>query len=105
MTLFPSRVYALYAVAFFLLLEFSPAPAGAKPPEAQEKQCGQSAEQSKPGDQQGEQEKSTDDITAVPNRPTFASTAEMVRLGVFEIEYGLEAASGHQNINGLLKWS
>jgi hypothetical protein len=43
-------------------------------------------------------------MTAVPNRPTFASTAEMVPLGVFEIEYGLEAAQGHQNINGLLKW-
>lgn len=45
-----------------------------------------------------------DEITAVPNRPTFASTAEMVPLGIFEIEYGFEAASGHQNINGLLKW-
>src|SRR6266436_3465841 len=45
-----------------------------------------------------------DEITAVPNRPTFASTAEMVQLGVFEIEYGFEAAKGHQNINGLLKW-
>ena len=45
-----------------------------------------------------------DQTTAVPNRPTFASTAEMVQLGVFEIEYGLEAADGHQNINGLLKW-
>jgi hypothetical protein len=44
------------------------------------------------------------EITAVPNRPTFASTAEMVPLGVFEIEYGFEAAKGHQNINGLLKW-
>jgi len=104
MTLFPSRVYALYAVAFFLLLEFSLAPAGAQPPEAQEKQCGQSSEQNKPGDQQGPQLQSPDGITAVPNRPTFASTAEMVQLGVFEIEYGLEAAQGHQNINGLLKW-
>src|SRR2546426_5887444 len=47
---------------------------------------------------------SADEITAVPNRPTFASTAEMVQLGVFEIEYGFEAAKGHQNINGLLKW-
>src|SRR3989475_8620115 len=47
---------------------------------------------------------SGDEITAVPNRPTFASTAEMVQLGVFEIEYGFEAAKGHQNINGLLKW-
>src|SRR5260370_1190352 len=45
-----------------------------------------------------------DEITAVPNRPTFASTAEMVQLGVFEIEYGFEAGRGHQNINGLLKW-
>jgi hypothetical protein len=41
---------------------------------------------------------------AVPNRPTFASTAEAVQRGVFEIEYGLEAASRHQNINGLVKW-
>jgi hypothetical protein len=45
-----------------------------------------------------------EEITAVPNRPTFASTAEMVQLGVFEIEYGFEAAHEHQNINGLLKW-
>src|SRR2546423_13018894 len=28
----------------------------------------------------------------------------MVPRGVFEIEYGLEATSGHQNINGLLKF-
>ena len=28
----------------------------------------------------------------------------MVQLGVFEIEYGFEAADEHQNINGLLKW-
>src|SRR4029077_20128976 len=55
-----------------------------------------------PGNQQKEQ--NADEITAVPNRPTFASTAEMVQLGVFEIEYGFEAAKGHQNINGLLKW-
>ena len=45
-----------------------------------------------------------DQITAVPNRPTLSTTAEMVPTGIFEIEYGLEAASGHQNINGLLKW-
>src|SRR5437016_6760837 len=44
------------------------------------------------------------EITAVPNRPTFASTAEMVQFGVFEIEYGFAAAKEHQNINGLLKW-
>jgi hypothetical protein len=28
----------------------------------------------------------------------------MVQRGVFEVEYGFEAADGHQNINGLLKW-
>lgn len=47
---------------------------------------------------------SENQINAVPNRPTFASTAEMVQAGTFEIEYGLETADGHQNINGLLKW-
>ncbi len=45
-----------------------------------------------------------DQITAVPNRPTFSTTAESVQPGVFEIEYGVEAADGHQNINGLLKF-
>ena len=45
-----------------------------------------------------------DTLVAVPNRPTFAATAEMVPRGVFEIEYGLESTSGHQNINGLLKF-
>jgi hypothetical protein len=43
-------------------------------------------------------------ITAVPNRPTFSTTAEAVQPGVFEIEYGFELADGHQNINGLLKF-
>ncbi len=47
---------------------------------------------------------SVDNIEAVPNRPTFSTTAESVQKGVFEIEYGLEAAPGHQNINGLLKF-
>jgi len=45
-----------------------------------------------------------DPITAVPNRPTFSTTAEAVQPGVFEIEYGFELADGHQNINGLLKF-
>jgi len=49
-------------------------------------------------------DQNTNEITAVPNRPTFASTAEMVQPGVFEIEYGFEAAKDHQNVNGLLKW-
>ena len=45
------------------------------------------------------------EITAQPNRPTFSTTAEPVQRGVFEIEYGFEAADGHQNINGLLKFA
>src|ERR1700739_3191677 len=44
-----------------------------------------------------------DQIAAVPNRPTFSTTAESVQSGVFEIEYGMEAGAGHENINGLLK--
>src|SRR5512146_2537892 len=43
-------------------------------------------------------------LTAVPNRPTFSSIAETVQCGVFEIEYGIEAAKGHQDVNGLLKF-
>ena len=43
-------------------------------------------------------------IVAVPNRPTFSTTAEAVQKGVFEVELGLEAADGHQNINALLKF-
>jgi Putative MetA-pathway of phenol degradation len=50
------------------------------------------------------QDAQNDEITAVPNRPTLASTAETVQRGVFEIEYGFELAKGHQNVNGLLKW-
>jgi hypothetical protein len=50
------------------------------------------------------QNATSQDLVAVPNRPTFATTAESVQRGVFEIEYGVEAASGHQNVNGLLKW-
>lgn len=50
------------------------------------------------------QNPSTDEITAVPNRPTFSTTAEAVQRGVLEVEYGMEAADGHQNINGLIKF-
>jgi hypothetical protein len=46
----------------------------------------------------------TNSIEAVPNRPTFSTTAETVQRGVFEIEYGIELAQGHQDINGLLKF-
>jgi hypothetical protein len=41
-------------------------------------------------------------LFAVPNRPTFSTTAEAVQKGVFEVEFGLEAADAHQNFNGLL---
>ncbi len=44
------------------------------------------------------------ELVAVPNRPTFATTAETVQRGVLELEYGFEAADGHQNMNGLLKF-
>lgn len=47
---------------------------------------------------------SSDEITAVPNRPTFATTAEAVQRGVLEIEHGFEAGDGHQNMNELLKF-
>jgi hypothetical protein len=50
------------------------------------------------------QSQSANEITAVPNRPTFSTTAEAVQRGVLEVEYGLEAADGHQNINGLIKF-
>jgi hypothetical protein len=44
------------------------------------------------------------EIDAVPNRPTIASTAEVVQPGVLELEYGFEGGDGHQNINGLVKF-
>src|SRR6266851_8330851 len=65
---------------------------------------GQTADTPQTTPQNRQKNQNTDEITAVPNRPTFASTAEMVQLGVFEIEYGFEAGRGHQNVNGLLKW-
>ena len=43
-------------------------------------------------------------IAAVPNRPTLATTGETVQRGVLEIEYGFEGGRGHQNINGLVKF-
>ncbi|GAC1628815.1 MAG: hypothetical protein NVS9B13_26630 [Candidatus Acidiferrum sp.] len=49
-------------------------------------------------------EEQSAEIAAVPNRPTFATTAEAVQRGVFEIEYGFEGGDSHQNVNGLLKF-
>src|SRR6201989_1197678 len=74
---------------------------------AQQNQPAQSAESAK--QQEAESSKASDcgdnpQLTAVPNRPTVSSTAEVVQCGVLEIEYGAEAADGHQNINGLIKF-
>jgi hypothetical protein len=45
-----------------------------------------------------------DALVAVPNRPSASTTAETVQRGVFEIEYGTDMASGHQDINTLTKF-
>src|SRR5215467_2903054 len=71
---------------------------------AQERPENQTSQQQNSANFQPQQDTTSGAIAAVPNRPTFASTAEMVQPGVFEIEYGLEAAGTHQNINGLLKF-
>jgi hypothetical protein len=102
MTPFVNQTSVRCAMILFLLLGFA-LRLDAQAQAAQERQS-QSSGQNKSEGSQSVQENVSGDITAVPNRPTFASTAEMVQLGVFEIEYGLEAADGHQNINGLLKW-
>lgn len=44
------------------------------------------------------------DITAVPNRPTVSTTVQPVQLGVLETEWGVDAASSHQDLNGLFKF-
>ena len=90
--------------AIALLFGLGLALRGTAHPQEKPENRGQSAEQQKPSDLQPRPYATSVDITAVPNRPTFASTAEMVQPGVCEIEYGLEATDGHQNINGLLKW-
>ncbi len=45
-----------------------------------------------------------DDLTAVPNRPTVSTPAQPVQPGVLETEWGVNASSSHQDINGLLKF-
>src|SRR5690242_2780806 len=64
----------------------------------------QSPSQNDPRNAQTANPNPPDILVVVPNRPTFATTAETVQRGVFEIEYGVEAGDGHQNINGLLKF-
>ena len=89
----------------FLLALLSSAVGAATPLAAQQKpsdapQNGQTAQAQSPAAGQP----AADLITAVPNRPTFATTAESVQRGVLEIEYGFEGGDGHQNINGLVKF-
>lgn len=57
-----------------------------------------------PAEQTARNEPDGDAIAAVPNRPTFATTALTVQPGVLEIEYGFQGDRAHQNINGLLKF-
>jgi hypothetical protein len=45
-----------------------------------------------------------DEIVAVPNRPTVSTTAEPVQPGVLETEWGIDAASSHQDLNDLFKF-
>src|SRR2546422_4687397 len=45
-----------------------------------------------------------DDLIAVPNRPTVSTPAQSVQPGVLETEWGVDAASSNQDINGLLKF-
>jgi Putative MetA-pathway of phenol degradation len=70
----------------------------------EEKDQNQSQEQKKPAGQQQQEDQNSTELVAVPNRPTFATTAETVQRGVLEIEFGFEAADSHQNLNGLLKF-
>ena len=97
------RSYAGGALIIFVLLGYS-LTAGAQAHEPEKKPEKPSTAANTTENSHQDEKKSAADLTAVPNRPTFASTAEMVQLGVFEIEYGVEAAQSHQNINGLLKW-
>jgi len=84
------RAHCVLPVVLFVLLPAIPLPAQQTPPGAS------------PAPQPASS--SPDQITAVPNRPTFATTAEAVQRGVLEIEYGFEGGDAHQNINGLVKF-
>jgi hypothetical protein len=44
------------------------------------------------------------EIVAVPNRPTVSTTAQPVQPGVLETEWGVDAASSHQDVNDLFKF-
>ncbi len=44
------------------------------------------------------------ELVAVPNRPTVSTTSQPVQPGVLETEWGVDAASTHQDVNGLFKF-
>src|SRR3981081_3011958 len=94
---------ALRLAGYALVLLVTPNRAYPQENTAQEDKTEQTDESRRaPRDQ--DQNQSAHKITAVPNRPTFSTTAEAVQRGVIEVEYGIELADGHQNINGLIQF-
>jgi len=63
-------------VALLRLLAYAPAAHGET--QEEKKEQSQSQQPNKPGDLPPEQDQAAGGITAVPNRPTFATTAEAV---------------------------
>jgi hypothetical protein len=106
MKTFPSQINVRYVMVLLCLLASGPDANAQTQEDKQEVNKEQSPpqEQKKLADPQQQQNQSFTEIVAVPNRPTFATTAETVPRGVLEIEFGIEAADGHQNLNGLLKF-
>src|SRR6266404_7740561 len=96
------HLFRLVFVLLILVIHIVSFPTAAQSPS----DAGATEQTSQGGDpaQVNDRASAPDQTIAVPNRPTFSTTAESVQSGVFEIEYGLEAAEGHQNINGLLKF-
>jgi hypothetical protein len=100
---FLNQVCTRIAAVLMCLLAWV-SPVHAQTQEDKGKDQGSSQEQKKAADTQSDQVQGSSGIAAVPNRPTITTTAETVQRGVLEIEYGFEAADGHQNMNGLLKF-
>lgn len=46
-----------------------------------------------------------DEINANPNRPTVSNPADITQYGVLEMEYGITAAEGGQELGGLIKFA
>ncbi|MDP9338133.1 MAG: hypothetical protein M3P45_04620 [Acidobacteriota bacterium] len=107
---FQRKLLVLGGIALVLLM--TPAPANAQADDSQVSSSqGKATEgEDDPNDKAARGQRDRDQnqnaakITAVPNRPTFSTTAEAVQRGVLEVEYGVELAAEHQNINGLIKF-